>query len=358
MTRLFPARQLGDYGGAVCCRISATTSATLTSRNFSSRRTISRCARTFVRNRLHLRGGDGVVSVNGRDRLRGAKQPERTARAGAEQQRRVPARGADNFQDAVAGFRRHVHCAHGFLAFQNAVGRRHGLERVNGMTQLEALDHLLFVGQRRITEVHSHQKAVFLRFGQKKRPFLLDGVLRGHDHERFLQTVGDVAHRDHRLAHRLEQRRLRARTGAVDFVHEDKLRKKRAKTKFRPPTLRVNTRLAQNVRRQKIGRALDPLERAAGALGHRTREHCFGDARNVFNQQMSLRQPDRRRQFDLFVLADDDFLDIGNELLRDGRNFHRGQALRLGNRRQAYFRFFIGFRKGNFHALNLSEIRR
>ena len=77
-------------------------------------------------------------------------------------------------------------------------------------------------------------------------------------------------------------------------------------------------RLAENVRRLQVRRALDPFEGAAGTLRHRTREHRLGDAGNVFDQQMSFRQPDRHRQHHLFVLADDDLFHVGHELLRDG----------------------------------------
>ena len=95
------------------------------------------------------------------------------------------------------------------------------------MTQLKTLDHLFFIRERRIAEVHPHQKAVLLRFGQEERSFLLDGILRGDHHERFLQPVGDVACRDHGFAHRFQQRRLRARRGPVDFIGQQNIAENR-----------------------------------------------------------------------------------------------------------------------------------
>ncbi len=70
----------------------------------------------------------------------------------------------------------------------------------------------------RIVDVDLHQEAVELRFGQRIGAFLLQRVLRREHMERRRQVVPRARDRDVMLLHRLQQRGLRARRGAVDFV--------------------------------------------------------------------------------------------------------------------------------------------
>ena len=67
-------------------------------------------------------------------------------------------------------------------------------------------DDLRFGIGRGVVDVHVHQKAVHLRFGQRISTFLLDRVLRGHDQEQPFQRVRIAAHGDLPLLHGFEQR--------------------------------------------------------------------------------------------------------------------------------------------------------
>ena len=101
-------------------------------------------------------------------------------------------------------------------------GRRVGLEGAGGPR-----DDLPLVLALRVIHLHEENEAVLLRLGQRISPFLLDGVLRGEHEERLLELQRVAADGDGVLLHRLEQRRLRLRRGAVDFVRQDHLRKDR-----------------------------------------------------------------------------------------------------------------------------------
>ena len=73
---------------------------------------------------------------------------------------------------------------------------------------------------RRVLDDDVEHEAVELRFRQRIGAFELDRVLRREHVERFVQLVGLALHRDAVLLHRFEQRRLRLRRGAVDFVRQ------------------------------------------------------------------------------------------------------------------------------------------
>ena len=69
-----------------------------------------------------------------------------------------------------------------------------------------------------IIDVDLHQEAVELRFGQRIGAFLLERVLRREHMEGLRQVVARAGDGDVLLLHRLQQRRLGARGGAVDLV--------------------------------------------------------------------------------------------------------------------------------------------
>ncbi len=83
-----------------------------------------------------------------------------------------------------------------------------------------AEEHLELLLGRRVAEADAHAEAVELRLGQRVGAVELDRVLRREHEERLRQRPRHAVDRDLALAHRLEQRRLRARRGAVDLVGE------------------------------------------------------------------------------------------------------------------------------------------
>ena len=85
---------------------------------------------------------------------------------------------------------------------------------------------LLVVG--RVLDDDVEHEAIELRFRQRIRAFELDRVLRGEHVERLGQLVGLALHGDAVLLHRFEQRRLRLRRRAVDFVGQHDVGEDRA----------------------------------------------------------------------------------------------------------------------------------
>ena len=80
--------------------------------------------------------------------------------------------------------------------------------------------------------------------------------------------------------------------------------------------LLIEDRSAGDVGRQQVGRALNPLERAAHAAGERPGQHRLGDAGHVLQQDVPFAEPSDERQNELLPLADDRLLDVGDDLLR------------------------------------------
>ena len=77
-----------------------------------------------------------------------------------------------------------------------------------------------------------NQKTVELRFRQRDSSFLFDGVLRRQYHERPGQQFGFAFGGDLAFLHRFQQRGLRPRRGAVDFVGQHDLGHDGARPEF------------------------------------------------------------------------------------------------------------------------------
>ena len=112
-------------------------------------------------------------------------------------------------------------------------------------------------GAPRVAERDAQQEAVELALRQAIGALLLDRVLRGDDHERRRQGVGAPVDGDLALLHRLEQRRLRLRRGAVDLVGEHDVGEQR--TGLEP---------------ERLGRALRRCSRPTRSVGSRSGVNC------------------------------------------------------------------------------------
>ena len=109
--------------------------------------------------------------------------------------------------------------------------------------------------------------------------------------------------------------RLGLGRGAVDLVGEDDLAHDRARPELELLGLLVVDRQAGDVGRQQVRRELDAPERAAEAAGDRLGEHRLAGARHVLDQEVAAAQQRDEREADLVVLADDDALDVGEDLV-------------------------------------------
>ena len=97
-------------------------------------------------------------------------------------------RSLHDFQDVAAHLVIDVNLAHRFLTGQHFRGRHDGIEVVDGMAVLEAHQHFAFFLMRGITEAEADEEAVELGLRQGERAFVVDGVLRGDDHEGRLEA--------------------------------------------------------------------------------------------------------------------------------------------------------------------------
>src|SRR5206468_1662753 len=65
---------------------------------------------------------------------------------------------------------------------------------------------------------------------------------------------------------------------------------------------------------------LEPLEGATDAAGQGAGEHRLGDARHVFEEDVALAEVRGDGQGELRALADNDLLDVGDDLAGRGRH--------------------------------------
>ncbi|MCY1409883.1 hypothetical protein D9M71_252420 [compost metagenome] len=177
----------------------------------------------------------------------------------------------------------------------------------------QQLQHTGFVVGGRIVEQHLHQEAVHLCFGQGVGAFLLDGVLGGDDHEQVRQFVAVAGHGDLPLFHGFEQCCLDLGRGPVDFIGQNQVAEQR-------PGLELHLVLAvdllqhfgtRDVRRQQVGGELDTAHLRVQVPGQRLDRAGLGQARQAFEQQVTVGQQAEHDLPDDGLLAKYGFGDIG-----------------------------------------------
>ena len=120
--------------------------------------------------------------------------------------------------------------------------------------------------------------------------------------------------RDLVLLHRLEQRALRLRPGAIDLVGEQHMREHRAGVKnerFLAPLVDAD---ADQVRRHQVGGELAAREAQAERDRDRMRQRRLADPRNVLDQEVPSCEHAGDAVFDLGLLADDNGGDLADQL--------------------------------------------
>ena len=175
-------------------------------------------------------------------------------------------------------------------------------------------DHDL-LDRLRVAEPDAEHEPVELGLGQGERALVLDRVLGRDDEERVGHRVGRPVDRRLALLHALEEARLRLGRRPVDLVGEDDLGHDRARPELELLVLLVVDREAGHVRRQQVRRELDAPEAAAEAAGDRLGEDGLAGAGHVLDQEVAAAQEGDERESDFVVLADDDALDVGEDLL-------------------------------------------
>ena len=116
------------------------------------------------------------------------------------------------------------------------------------------------------------------------------------------------------LLHRLQQRRLRARAGAVDLVGHQQLREDRSgeEAEIALAARRLFQHLgAENVGRHQVGRELDAARVEPERDAHGLDQLGLGEARHADQQRMAAGQHRDQRAIDHAFLAEDDRADRG-----------------------------------------------
>ena len=114
------------------------------------------------------------------------------------------------------------------------------------------------------------------------------------------------------LFHRLQQRRLRLRGGAVDFVNQDDLREHRAGPELEVRGLLVEHRNAGDITWKQVGSELQTPEAGAHRTGDALGEGGLANPGHVLNEQMALAQQRDYRKLNLGPLAHDNLLNVGH----------------------------------------------
>ena len=198
--------------------------------------------------------------------------------------------------------------------------------------------NLLLFRRRRVVDLDVEHEPVELRFGQRIRAFLLDRVLRGDREERIRQRVRRLPGRHFALLHRLQQRGLRLRRRAVDFVRQQNVREDRPFDESeRPPPVGIlfQHARARDVRGHQVGRELNPLELQIENLRQRADDERLRQPGHADQQAMPAREDRREDLLDHRILPDDDLLQLAlhEQPMLPKLLQHIAQIARLGRRR-------------------------
>ena len=176
-------------------------------------------------------------------------------------------------------------------------------------------DHDLPLGRLvGIADIDLQQEAVELGFRQRIGAFLLERILGRQHVEGRRQVVALAGHGDVLLLHALQQRRLRARAGAVDFVGHQQLGEHRALDEAEGAAADVaflHDFRAQDVGRHQVGRELDALGVHAQHDAQGLDQLGLGEAGNADQQQMAAGKECNQRLIDDILLAIDHLADGG-----------------------------------------------
>ena len=119
---------------------------------------------------------------------------------------------------------------------------------------------------------------------------------------------GDLA-----LLHGLEEGGLGLRAGPVDLVADDDVGEDRTRLEAELGLLAVPDADAGHIRRQEVGRELDPVERAVDGPCDGLREEGLADPGDVLDEHVSFGEEGREHQLDDVTLSLDDGLDVAGD---------------------------------------------
>ncbi len=157
-------------------------------------------------------------------------------------------------------------------------------------------------------------EAIELGFGERVCAFLFDGVLGGHDEERFGEAVLNAAGGDLVLLHGFEEGGLGFGRGAVDFIGEEGVGEDgaadEAQRAFTGGFFFLDNFGAGDVGRHEVGGELDAVEGHGEGFGEGGDEQRFGEAGDADEEAMAAAEQCDEELFHDFGLADDDLAEF------------------------------------------------
>ena len=134
------------------------------------------------------------------------------------------------------------------------------------------------------------KEPIQLRFRQRIRALLLNGVLRCQHQERRAQSMGFTTHRDRPFLHRLKQRGLALGARAVHFIGKQNLREDWPRTELHDamPGIIIHENLrANNVRRHQIRSELNTTEVQVQRVTKRSNQERLSQTGNAFKENVT-----------------------------------------------------------------------
>ena len=252
---------------------------------------------------------DVIPPLDGRLGLGSPVQGQGAARAGPQLQLAVVARRVNQAHDVAPEAVLNMHLPDGPAQFRQRGPVHRAGQGLDGMGLAQIAHHRQFMVEVQVAQPELEQEPIQLRFRQRERTFVLDGILGGQDHEGTAEAPRHPLHGDLALAHALQQGRLGARRGAVDFVGQEDLREGRAFNELELPGGLVEDRHARNVAGQEVGGALQPAEIDVECDRQGTRQHGLAHTGHILQQNMPFTQKGDHQQVDRVVVADNDVAD-------------------------------------------------
>ena len=130
--------------------------------------------------------------------------------------------------------------------------------------------------------------------------------MRGQNQKRFLEFKGLVADGDLFFLHRFQQRALDLGGRPVDLVGQHEIGEDGAAPRGERARLRIVNLRADDVGRQHVGRELQSRKFHANTARQGFHGQRLGQARNTFEQNMTICQESDYQSLDKVRLADDD----------------------------------------------------
>src|SRR5581483_4801330 len=151
----------------------------------------------------------------------------------------------------------------------------------------------------------------------------------GRDHEEWLgQRIRGEVGAYLALLHRLEQRALGTRTGAIDLVRQQELGEDRPLAEVKLLRGPVEDGHADDVGRQQVAGELHTMPGQAQHMSQRVGASGLSHTRDVLDEQVPPRQQTGQAEAHLGGLAEDDGLEGSHGVLQRRRvGFYRGQGI-------------------------------